>query len=221
MVRRPRAGVSVLKVGGGLLGVAGALDSVCDAIGHAGESTRSWWSRGRPLCRHRSRVERKVGSSPSAAHWMAHLAMDQYAELLAERIPGGRWWRSQAPSSRQWTRRVPVLAPSRWMRSADVLPHSWDVTSDSIGGIYCRCSGCHEAGPDQARAERREPVDSYFSIGASAGTAILDRMDGTSWTSFSTRSAGWTLAGDASPFHWRRASVPGVPRNVGLEQAVR
>jgi hypothetical protein len=25
-----------------------------------------------------------------------------------------------------------VLAPSRWMRSADVLPHTWEVTSDSI-----------------------------------------------------------------------------------------
>jgi aspartokinase-like uncharacterized kinase len=28
-----------------------------------------------------------------------------------------------------------VLAPSRWMRSADVLPHSWDVTSDSIAAF--------------------------------------------------------------------------------------
>jgi len=28
--------------------------------------------------------------------------------------------------------RVPVLAPYRWLRGADPLPHSWDVTSDSI-----------------------------------------------------------------------------------------
>ena len=27
---------------------------------------------------------------------------------------------------------VPVLAPLRWLRNADPLPHSWDVTSDSI-----------------------------------------------------------------------------------------
>ena len=27
---------------------------------------------------------------------------------------------------------VVVLAPSRWMRAADVLPHSWQATSDSV-----------------------------------------------------------------------------------------
>ena len=27
---------------------------------------------------------------------------------------------------------IPVLAPYQWMRDADPLPHSWDVTSDSI-----------------------------------------------------------------------------------------
>ena len=30
---------------------------------------------------------------------------------------------------------VAVLAPSRWMRSADVLPHTWEVTSDSIAAF--------------------------------------------------------------------------------------
>jgi len=29
-------------------------------------------------------------------------------------------------------RQIPVLAPSRWLLTADPLPHSWDVTSDSI-----------------------------------------------------------------------------------------
>jgi aspartokinase-like uncharacterized kinase len=28
--------------------------------------------------------------------------------------------------------RIPVLAPYQWLREADPLPHSWDVTSDSI-----------------------------------------------------------------------------------------
>ena len=31
--------------------------------------------------------------------------------------------------------KVVVLAPSRWMRSSDVLPRSWDVTSDSVAAF--------------------------------------------------------------------------------------
>jgi hypothetical protein len=31
--------------------------------------------------------------------------------------------------------RPAVLAPFRWMRSADVLPHTWEVTSDSIAAF--------------------------------------------------------------------------------------
>ena len=30
---------------------------------------------------------------------------------------------------------VAVLAPSRWMRAADVLPHSWAATSDSVAAF--------------------------------------------------------------------------------------
>jgi hypothetical protein len=30
---------------------------------------------------------------------------------------------------------VAVLAPYRWMRAADVLPHSWNATSDSVAAF--------------------------------------------------------------------------------------
>jgi 5-(aminomethyl)-3-furanmethanol phosphate kinase len=38
-------------------------------------------------------------------------------------------------------RKVAVLAPSRWMRSADVLPHTWAVTSDSIAAFVAGALG--------------------------------------------------------------------------------
>jgi hypothetical protein len=56
-----------------------------------------------------------------------------------------------------------VLAPSRWMRSADVLPHTWDVTSDSIAAFV---AGALEA----ARVILIKPtgeanaVDPYFRL---------------------------------------------------------
>jgi aspartokinase-like uncharacterized kinase len=64
---------------------------------------------------------------------MAVLAMDQYAHLIASRLPTGKLVvRSKEIETTLDERCIPVLAPYRWMREADPLPHSWDVTSDSI-----------------------------------------------------------------------------------------
>jgi aspartokinase-like uncharacterized kinase len=64
---------------------------------------------------------------------MAVLAMDQYAHLLVSRLPtsvlvtGPDEFRPALERGG-----LPVLAPYAWLRRADPLPHSWDVTSDSI-----------------------------------------------------------------------------------------
>ena len=64
---------------------------------------------------------------------MAVLAMDQYAELLTRRLSRAVRVTTVAEAiAALMSRRVPVLAPSRWLRETDPLPHSWDVTSDSI-----------------------------------------------------------------------------------------
>jgi len=75
------------------------------------------------------RADRRLRLGDSTAHWMAILAMDQYGYVLADLAPGAALVRSRrelAPG------RLNVLAPAAWLRRADPLPHSWDVTSDSI-----------------------------------------------------------------------------------------
>ncbi len=68
-----------------------------------------------------------------AAHWMAILAMDQLALLLASKMQNAELVHRRGEIARALARRkIPVLAPFRWLREADPLPHSWDVTSDSI-----------------------------------------------------------------------------------------
>ena len=84
------------------------------------------------------RADRRFVLGDSAAHWMAILAMDQYGHLLARLAPGAALARSRrelAPG------RLNVLAPSIWLRRADPLPHSWDVTSDSIAAWIARALG--------------------------------------------------------------------------------
>ena len=71
--------------------------------------------------------------SDSAAHWMAILAMDQYAYLLADLIPNAMLIRDHASAKKVCKeKRLTILAPSTLLLEHDPLPHSWNVTSDSI-----------------------------------------------------------------------------------------
>lgn len=69
----------------------------------------------------------------SAAHWMAILAMDQHAHFLAGLLSRARLASGPAQIARVLAeKRLAVLAPFRWLKAADPLPHGWHVTSDSI-----------------------------------------------------------------------------------------
>jgi aspartokinase-like uncharacterized kinase len=128
---------AVIKIGGGLLGVPGALEAVCATVGAMGRSGPIVVvPGGGPFADVVREVDRGAGLSADAAHWMAMLAMDQYAHLLAERIDGAALVEeSGAIAGELAAGRVVVLAPSRWLRSADPLPHSWDATSDSVAAF--------------------------------------------------------------------------------------
>ena len=125
---------AVIKVGGSLLARVEQLDGVLAAIALAARAHRLLIvPGGGPFADTVRDVEHRVGLSDDAAHWMAVLAMDQYAHLLAERLPGGEIVTTVLDMSRVLDAAgIPVLAPSHWLTEADPLPHSWDVTGDSI-----------------------------------------------------------------------------------------
>jgi aspartokinase-like uncharacterized kinase len=66
------------------------------------------------------------GLSEDAAHWMAVLAMDQYAYYLADKTA------IELTPLLARKKGVRILLPYEVMRRQDELPHSWDVTSDTI-----------------------------------------------------------------------------------------
>jgi aspartokinase-like uncharacterized kinase len=124
----------VIKLGGGVLPYAAQFESALAAIGEAALTSRLLIvPGGGPFADAVRDVYRQYRLSDSAAHWMAVLAMDQYAHLVASRMPASVLVTSASEIAGALdAQQVPVLAPSQWLREADPLPHSWDVTSDSI-----------------------------------------------------------------------------------------
>jgi len=124
----------VVKVGGGVLADIGAFDRVLTALGDAIRSRPLLIvPGGGPFADAVREVDRRLGLPDGAAHWMAVLAMDQYAHLIAARMGGAALVAEPNEIAAAIAAgHAPVLAPSRWLRAEDPLPHSWEVTSDSI-----------------------------------------------------------------------------------------
>jgi len=124
----------VVKVGGGLIAYPALLDATLAAIAEAARTRRIVIvPGGGPFAETVRQIDREFTLSDDAAHWMAVLAMDQYAHLITGRLAGGVVVTSAEQAHVALNAgRVPVLAVSQWLRADDPLPHSWDVTSDSI-----------------------------------------------------------------------------------------
>ncbi len=68
--------------------------------------------------------------SDEAAHWMAVLAMHQYGIFLAN----GEYPLAESLEEIKKSG-VTILLPYKILKSDDVLPHTWDVTSDTIAAF--------------------------------------------------------------------------------------
>ena len=186
---------SVVKVGGGLSQLPGALELVCSALEALSQLHHMLLvPGGGPFADAVRAFEGRAGLSPAAAHWMAILAMDQYAYVLADRISRGVIVEEPGEIREVLTAgKVPIMAPSRWMRSADVLPHSWDVTSDSIAAVVAGALGASRLALIKP-AVSDEPVDRYFRAALPAGMPHLivswERLEELShWLSEQTAAA--------------------------------
>lgn len=69
---------------------------------------------------------RKVNTSQEAGHWMAVLAMEQYGYFL------GNGTDAKLVDSLSFDEGVSILLPYNLLKKKDELPHTWDVTSDTI-----------------------------------------------------------------------------------------
>jgi aspartokinase-like uncharacterized kinase len=163
----------VVKVGGALLAHPAHIDAVLGALAEAAGASRLLIvPGGGPFADAVRAVDRRFAVTDDAAHWMAVLAMDQYAHLLASRMGVATLARNPTEIVNALGRgRLPVLAPSNWLRDADPLPHSWDVTSDSIAAWVAGAVGAARLVLVKPPGVGPEAVDPYFHRGIPAGMA--------------------------------------------------
>lgn len=164
----------MVKVGGGLLAAPGALAHVGDTLARV--------ARGRPVvvvpgggpfADAVRDFERRFGLSADAGHWMALLAMDQYAHVLAERIPDAELAEDAGGIGAVLGRgRTAVLAPYRWLRNADVLPHGWEATSDSVAAFVAGALDASRLLLVKPADDLAEPVDRAFASVVPAGLPV-------------------------------------------------
>lgn len=76
-------------------------------------------------------MDRKVGLSSEASHWMAILGMNMYGYYMAE-IAKKFGFSVIEPIDFNFPHEKAIILPYALIRKHDELPHSWDVTSDSI-----------------------------------------------------------------------------------------
>ena len=184
----------VVKVGGSLL----ARDDLASLVASLSEAAAS--SRivvvpgGGPFADAVRSVTERHDPGDSASHWMAILAMDQYAYVLADRISGAVVVEEPGDIREVLSAgKIPIIAPARWMRSADALPHSWEVTSDSIAAFVAGALGAGRLALIKP-AVSDHSVDGYFRTALPAGMPHLivswERLEELSdWLSEQTAAA--------------------------------
>ena len=154
----------VVKVGGGLLTHPAHVDPVLAVLDEAAGAHRLLIvPGGGPFADAVRDVDRRFTLSDDAAHWMAIQGMDQYGHFLASRLGAAAvvWNRGDIAAAIDG-RLLPVLAPSRWLREADPLPHSWDVTSDSIAAWVAGRVGATQLVLVKPPGAAGHAVDAYF-----------------------------------------------------------
>jgi 5-(aminomethyl)-3-furanmethanol phosphate kinase len=125
---------AILRIGGSLYEQPAALRAALRAYAALARRHRLLVvPGGGPFADQVRTADHSFGLSDSTAHWMAILAMDQYAHLLADLAPGAQLSGDLAAAATSAAAgRLAMLAPARLLMARDPLPHSWQVTSDAI-----------------------------------------------------------------------------------------
>jgi aspartokinase-like uncharacterized kinase len=135
---------AVLKIGGSLARGSG-LPSLCLEISRLATRYRLLVVPGGGQFADQVRdAYRRFHLNETTAHNMALLAMDQFGFMLSQLIPGSFLSADLlSASAAAESGKIAVLLPFATIRQFDPLPHSWQVTSDTIAAWIARQTQCN------------------------------------------------------------------------------
>lgn len=130
----------VLKIGGTLLKYPSKLKKLCNEISNIIRYTPILVIPGGGGFADIVRgYYKQYKLSEDIAHWMAILAMDQYGLLLSELIGQAKIIIDLNKYRRYASKNyIPIFLPFKYFYDNDPLPHSWEVTSDSLSLYIAR-----------------------------------------------------------------------------------
>lgn len=125
---------ALIKLGGSLQQFPHALKKLCQQITFASEEHNLHILPGGGGFADKVRfLDNQYRLDQTTTHWMAITAMEAYAYLLHYLIP-------DSMISHEILEKPPnkpkIILPYKHLRAADIFPHSWDVSSDSIALYY-------------------------------------------------------------------------------------
>jgi aspartokinase-like uncharacterized kinase len=132
----------VIKVGGSLSGSRLVLRKLFEELAVNSKNYKFLVvPGGGPFADMVRKIYCKFSISEDAAHWMAILAMDQMGFFFSSFHPNIRIVDNIEEARKISRGLIPVLIPFKMMFDNDPLPHSWDVTSDSIAAYIAHITG--------------------------------------------------------------------------------
>ena len=157
--------ITVVKLGGALLRHPDQWHTALNAIAAGAGKRLVVVPGGGPFADTVREVDAHVGLTDTAAHWMAIAGMDQHTRMIVSTRPEFTQV-SDLPGivAAHANGQIPVLAPLHWLSGADPLPHSWDVTSDSIAAWVAGQLGAAQIVLVKAAgAGAADLIDPYFA----------------------------------------------------------
>jgi aspartokinase-like uncharacterized kinase len=164
----------VVKIGGSLLG-SPELERWLDVAAKYGDGKVIIVPGGGIFADAVREAQKLFKISDTCAHRLAVLAMDQFGLLLANMNPALATARTECEiDERTWQHRGIVWLPSHMVLADDSIPHSWDVTSDSLAAWLADKLGAQHL----VLVKSDKPSEKVLSLKTITDDGLVDQVFG-------------------------------------------